>query len=98
MSGRRHDAENSLAGMAVSTSRSPTAARRNWATPCAATAAVPCPTTTISRTPPSEMRLRTSVGNDDVGRPTCTPAAPWRSRPRSVLRNDEGASWISLCR
>ena len=65
----------------------------------AATAAVPWPITVTRRMVPSRRGgRRTSAGSASGPRRTSGPSGPSTSLPRSVLRNDAGASPISLRR
>ena len=97
MSAERWNPDSSVAVMARTMTPEPaTATSMAAATAWPATAAVPWPITSTRRTEP--IRPRSSGGRVSAGR--FTPRVPPSStrRPRSVLRNDWGASLISLSR
>jgi hypothetical protein len=99
MSGRTSKPESSVASIAsTSIGRSRSSSRIDTATLSDATAAVPWPMVMMRRIAPDANRSRRA--GDSVSSPSTTRSVPSRSinLPRSVLRNDDGASEISLRR
>ena len=103
MSARKPNADSSVAGRAVTSSaasREASASRvlKHIARLSPATAAVPWPMASTLDTVPSRRPDRTSSGSTSgpIDRPG--PSGVSMIRPRSVLRNDDGASLISLSR
>ena len=99
MSARRRNPDSSVAGSASTrTSVSARSSRRCSARLWPATAAVPCPITSTRVTSPAASRRRTSAGSESSGSSTSNRPSDSMSLPRNVLRNEPGASVISLSR
>ena len=103
MSARNPNADSSVAGSALTSSAaSAPDSAMSMLRPCArlspATAAVPCPMASTDDTEPSRRPDRTSSGSVSGPIDRSRPAGVSMILPRSVLRNDDGASPISLSR
>ncbi|CAB4835243.1 unannotated protein [freshwater metagenome] len=99
MSGRTSKPDSSVASIAsTSIGNSRNSSRMETATLSAATAAVPWPMVMMRRIAPEASRARSDA--ESVVLLSVTPNMPSRSTslPRSVLRNDDGASDISFSR